>query len=158
MQKKRLCWPVVVLMVIMMVTGFSKAQADSAANPYITKVSLTDLDHPDSQSYGPYDNMKIHWDFLVAKGTALRAGEQMTVTVPKVFSLQGSPSFDITDSEGQVIAHCKTADNHQDLTVTWTDTATTIASQKDLVGYLEVTSRWQVKIIDQNQRIRLIGT
>lgn len=119
----------------------------SQVNPYITSVKLFDESHPGATSYGPYDNMKITWGFKVPKGTAIKAGESMVVTIPDVFDLQGTPEFDIVDEAGHVTAHVTTSPNRDSLIVTWTGDAVNTLQEKDLTGYLEISSTWNLKKI-----------
>ncbi|MBS9334846.1 Ig-like domain-containing protein [Fructobacillus sp. M1-13] len=149
---------VVFLSGMMNVVGMADTTNESGpkTSEWITAIHLTDDSHPGASSYGPYDNMTIQWDYLIPKGTDLKAGDQLTVAFPDVFVAKGPTEFDIYENGDSTKAKTgvgKIDANDNKLTITWTKAAEKTVSEMDFHGYFDRQVHFNVSDKSKAQQI-----
>ncbi|WP_424348627.1 SpaA isopeptide-forming pilin-related protein [Latilactobacillus sp. 5-91] len=128
------------------------ASADYGSS-FITKGELLDEDGNPTTSVGQYDETKAHYEFAIPDGTPIKAGDIMTVTLPKQLTVARDISFDIKDSAGNAIGHATVSQATGTVTVTFTDFYETHPNNKK--GSFDITTKWDQNEITVNTDIPL---
>ncbi|AUX11112.1 hypothetical protein C0213_01180 [Latilactobacillus sakei] len=128
------------------------ASADYGSS-FITKGELLDEDGNPTTSVGQYDETKAHYEFAIPDGTPIKAGDIMTVTLPKQLTVARDISFDIKDSAGNIIGHATVSQATGTVTVTFTDFYETHPNNKK--GSFDITTKWDQNEITVNTDVPL---
>ncbi|XRJ97517.1 SpaA isopeptide-forming pilin-related protein [Latilactobacillus sakei] len=128
------------------------ASADYGST-FITKGELLDKDGNVATNVGRYDQLLAHYDFEIPDGTTIKAGDTMTVTLPKQLVVAGGASFDLRDDAGNVIGTATVNSATGTVTVKFTDFYETHPNNKK--GSFEVHTTWDQNEITVNKDIPL---
>ncbi|WP_436667313.1 SpaA isopeptide-forming pilin-related protein [Latilactobacillus sakei] len=128
------------------------ASADYGSS-FITKGELLDKDGNVATNVGRYDQLLAHYDFEIPDGTTIKAGDTMTVTLPKQLVVAGGASFDLKDDAGNVIGTATVNSATGTVTVKFTDFYETHPNNKK--GSFEVHTTWDQNEITVNKDIPL---
>lgn len=119
---------------------------------FITHAELQDENGVPQTNFGLYDNMQALWDYSIPAGTAIKAGDTMTVNVPDVLTLQTDVTFDIKDAAGNVIGHAVADHNTGEVTITFTDYAEQ-AAPNGITGSFNIWVTWDVTQVEEDTTV-----
>ncbi|WP_225428636.1 collagen binding domain-containing protein, partial [Dellaglioa algida] len=137
---------------IIAVVAENNVQASDVGDRYVTNAELQDGNGDAQTSFDQYDNMQAHYEFTIPANSGVKAGDQMTVDLPKQLVLNKSVSFDIVNTEGVVIGKAVADKTTGKLTVTFTDYVET-HNKSDITGKMSVWVSWNHDLISSGSSV-----
>lgn len=134
----------------------SRAPALKAAtdwgDQFVTHAEMQDENGNPKTNFGIYDNMQAHWDLSIPAGTAIKAGDTMTINVPTVLTLSTNVTFDITDAGGNVIGHAVADHTTGKVTITLTNYAEQSATN-GITAHFNLWVHWDMSKVDTDTTV-----
>ena len=137
---------------IIAVVAENNVQASDVGDRYVTNAELQDGNGDAQTSFDQYDNMQAHYDFTIPANSGVKAGDQMTVDLPKQLILNKSVSFDIVNTDGVVIGKAVADKTTGKLTVTFTDYVET-HNNSDITGEMSIWVSWNHDLISSGSSV-----
>ncbi|WP_423364391.1 SpaA isopeptide-forming pilin-related protein [Mycoplasma sp. P36-A1] len=131
------------------INGFSGVQVLAATDfgdQFITKAELQDSNGNPSNSFGQYDTMNAHYEFSIPDNVQIKAGDKMTIDLPKELTLSTDLKFELTDGAGNPIGHATVDKTTGKVTIVFTDYYETHPDNKN--GSFNITTQWNQENIE----------
>lgn len=159
--KKFFLYKIIFVLTISVVTFFSmigNAQSVKAAqdwgDQFISHVELQNEAGIPQTSFGAYDNMQVHWSFIIPPGKSVKPGDTMTVKVPEMLSLKADVEFDVKDEAASVIGHVFADHNSGLLKITFADYIKE-ADKNGVTGDFKLWVHWDISKISQKTKVSI---
>ncbi|CAH0417800.1 Cna B-type domain-containing protein [Periweissella ghanensis] len=135
-------------------TSVSAAGGTDWGDQFITKAELEDQNGNTKDSFFINENMQANWSFNIPKGTAIKAGDTMTVPIPTELHATSNVAFPIVDASGKTIGNAIADPTTGKLVITFTQEAADEA-QTGITGNFNVFVKWDASKVKDNTVVPL---
>ncbi|WP_239257069.1 LPXTG cell wall anchor domain-containing protein [Listeria ilorinensis] len=152
MKKKRFGFILLICVILFSQWPAYQTKAAEFGSQFLDSVELLDENDQPKDEFGYYDNIQVHYQFSIPNDENVMAGDTMTIQLPEQLKLSGNVTFNVLDSEQNVVGQAQANRDTNQLTVTFSDYMET---HENVHGDLYVWTEWNQSIIHGNETVDL---
>ncbi|EPN9353669.1 collagen binding domain-containing protein [Enterococcus faecalis] len=155
--KKYLSLTMIVTLILINFIQMPTALAVDYSDGFITKGELQDTDGNPKNEFEIGETMIAHYEYNIPDDATIKAGDTMTVKLPKELIIANDTSFNLVDDLGNIVGTAKLDKTTGEVVITFTDYYETNTANRK--GTFDIYTNWNKEIVSEDETIDVdLGT
>ncbi|EGO6705233.1 hypothetical protein GP420_002555, partial [Enterococcus faecalis] len=155
--KKYLSLTMIVTLILINFIQMPTVLAVDHSDGFITKGELQDTDGNPKNEFEIGETMIAHYEYNIPDDATIKAGDTMTVKLPKELIIANDTSFDLLDDSGNIVGTASLDKNTGEVVITFSDYYEINTTNRK--GEFDIYTNWNKEIVNEDETINIdLGT